>query len=206
MTDKYQKNPFQVNTLLVRGFNKENTPIMSVETGEFVLQAVSNKAPWKDTEKFIKLYIAGISILPILKSGSIKVLFYIMSHLEPKRDSIYLDLADLVAFCKLNNQSIYKGINDLIKNKVIARSKSPGMYWLNPNMFFNGVRNKIMKYEVGARADAAIRTFSKNKPEIVTKLAREETMVSDFICEDVSKSKSIGFLGSDEPLQNSIES
>lgn len=94
-----------------------------------------------DNEKFVKIYTNHISMWFELSSAGQRVLQYIMTILPRDTDKINFNLGRAMAYTGYSSTvSLYEGLAELIKQKIIARTENPGLYFINPRFLFNGDR------------------------------------------------------------------
>jgi hypothetical protein len=123
--------------------------------GEWVANATIGQIREVDENEFIKFYTSNLSYFFELSSASLRILPLILKVVQKSaigKDEIlfsfevaretYLEMTEK----KLSKTIYYKAIDDLIRNGFIAISpKSPGAYYLNPNLIFNGDRVSFIK-------------------------------------------------------------
>lgn len=126
---------------------EDNVSLVNEDTGEHHGTYIgTTKAV--DEEQFVKLFTANIALTFDLKSAGIKafnVLCFVMQEKAIERDKIFIDKYVLEDFNsrfskKLSKPVLYRGLNELISNSIIARSVREGEYFINPNFVFNGDR------------------------------------------------------------------
>lgn len=106
-----------------------------------------------DSEQFIKLFTANIALTFDLSAQGIKtfsVLVWSMQNSALQKDVVYLDThvredfinahKDSKKPLKLSQPTFARGLAELTKAQIIAKSIRQGCYWLNPNFVFNGDR------------------------------------------------------------------
>lgn len=106
-----------------------------------------------DGEQFVKLFTANIAMTFDLSAAGIKafsVLLWVVQHHALSKDEIDLDTFVLEAFMeahqdkelplKLSLATFKRGINELEKAQVVAKTIRQGRYFINPNFVFNGDR------------------------------------------------------------------
>ena len=100
-----------------------------------------------DEEKFIKVYIKEFAAFYDLTKSAKRVFGYIIERcIIPNKDVFYIDYDEAKQVTGyLSDNVIRSGISSLIENKIIARSKSPYKYYMNPLTFFNGNRISFVK-------------------------------------------------------------
>lgn len=103
-----------------------------------------------DGEQFIKLFTANIALTFDLSSAGIKtfnVLMWVVQHQAISKDLVVLDQMMLEDFLeaqsrplKLSLATFKRGLNELEKAQIIAKSMRKSFYYINPNFVFNGDR------------------------------------------------------------------
>lgn len=154
---RFEKNPFLPN-LSVKTKNqhirvskieqeKDENILINPDTGEV---AYTHMVTYKevDKEEFVKVFTRNIGMMFNLKPKGIKVLNILMFAVQNYalgKDKVKFDKFTLEEFKKSTNlkieiQTFQKGINELIDNQIVARTKEQGYYFINPNFIFNGDR------------------------------------------------------------------
>jgi hypothetical protein len=106
-----------------------------------------------DGEQFVKLFTANIGLTFNLSSAGIKafsVLLWAVQHRALTKDEVDLDSLVLDDFLeahanteqpiKLSLATYKRGINEIEKAQIVAKSMRQGRYFINPNFVFNGDR------------------------------------------------------------------
>lgn len=106
-----------------------------------------------DGEQFIKLFTANIGLTFDLSAAGIKafsVLLWVVQHKAISRDEVDLDALTLEEFIEDHSDSkkplslslttFKRGMNELEKAQIIAKTMRKGRYFINPNFVFNGDR------------------------------------------------------------------
>lgn len=162
MTDKTKKavvrhkdNPFleeldltvRTKQVKVSKLGKDNNVLVDRDTGE---EQGTFVGTFKrvDDEQFLKLFTANIALTFELKAAGIKafnVVCWMMQNKAIERDLITIDKYVLEDFNeehnkKLSRAVLYRGLDNLIENKILARARREGDYFINPNFMFNGDR------------------------------------------------------------------
>lgn len=157
---RHENNPFLPDMHLtiknrrvqVSPMGKDNNVLLNRDTGELFGTHVTTFKP-VDGEQFIKLFTANIGLTFDLTSAGIKaftVLMWTVQHRAIGKDQVILDmltLADFVKFhqddkkpLRLSESTFKRGLTELSKAQIIAKTLRQGMYWINPNFVFNGDR------------------------------------------------------------------
>ncbi len=106
-----------------------------------------------DGEQFVKLFTANIGLTFDLSAAGIKtfsVLMWTVQHKAISRDEVDLDALTLEDFTeahagdkkplRLSIATFKRGMNELEKAQIIAKTMRKGRYFINPNFIFNGDR------------------------------------------------------------------
>ena len=141
-----------------RVFVKDNQALIITDTstGEQTMgtsSATFVKPELVDTEKFIKLYTAGVDELMNLSSSGLKVfrLVYTMMRENQNTDLFTLDYTTLKAYnkWKWSQPTFNNGLNELLNHNVLFKSVSPAQYFINIKFFFSGNRiNVVQAYQL----------------------------------------------------------
>ena len=155
---EYEENPF------LKGFRvpirrkratigEPDEVIVSTTTGEITESPVISRSYDVDAERFVKLYIAQIGVFFSLPQRALRlaeVLLHEMSRL-PGTDMVYLnrDAAEKYFASKgqgpgLSKVTYHRALLDLLNAGLLAYSDRPGLFFLNPHVFFNGDRVKFV--------------------------------------------------------------
>ncbi|SNR88236.1 hypothetical protein, partial [Puniceibacterium sediminis] len=105
-----------------------------------------------DAEQFIKVFGANLGLLFRLSGSAIKVLTAVwieISH-DVGRHSVMLSERIARQHAKaaghtLTRATYFRGRKDLISAGIIAPATEPNLYWINPSVFFNGSRLKLVE-------------------------------------------------------------
>ena len=131
----------------VTSLGKENNVLVNQDTGEVQGTHVVTYKRVDDAE-FIKLFTGNVAMAFDLTSAGLKA-FLIMSFALQKqvqKDHVFLDELTLEKFLlenpdkKCSMKTLYRGITELAKAKILAKSSRMGVYFINPNFVFNGDR------------------------------------------------------------------
>lgn len=103
-----------------------------------------------DGAQFVKLFTANIALTFDLSSAGIKsfnVLLWVVQNQAISKDVVVLDQMMLEDFLtsqerplKLSHATFKRGLNELEKSKIIAKTMRKSFYYINPNFVFNGDR------------------------------------------------------------------
>lgn len=160
MSLRYKENPFIGDMVVpVKGkqvklsrMGKDENVLVNQDTGE--VQGTSVVTYKKvDSEQFVKLFTANIALTFGLCAAGIKafnVLMWCVQTRAISKDQVDLDSFALDEFLeahsdkqppiKLSIATFKRGLTDLEKGQIIAKTLRKGRYYINPNFCFNGDR------------------------------------------------------------------
>lgn len=99
-----------------------------------------------EEEKFAKLYLSQLSVFWDLSKPAIRIFSYIMTILQPNKDSFYFIMEDCLNYTGYSHpKNVLVGITSLIESGIIARSNNHIRYFINPLVIFNGSRVTFAK-------------------------------------------------------------
>lgn len=170
--ERYKENPFTTGMIIpVKGkqvqlspMGKDDNVLVNQSTGEVQGTHVTTYKK-VDSAQFIKIFPAQIGAIFELKAAGIKALGLLMWLLKDSKsidkDRVLVDSYSLEDFLKSNEgeniklsaATMKRGLNELEKASIIAKTIRKGFYFINPNFIFNGNRiaftNIIEKKEEG---------------------------------------------------------
>lgn len=156
---RYKTNPFTTGMVIpMKGKQVQLYPLgqgdnilINQSTGEIHgTHVVTYKKV--DKEQFVKIFPAQIGAIFELKAAGIKALGLLMWVLKDKNsinaDQVYVDSYSLDEFLAsnegknidLSSATMKRGLNELEKAKIIAKTMRKSFYFINPNFIFNGDR------------------------------------------------------------------
>lgn len=176
---KYSVNPFIAEGVLkidrgkktiIAGGTKD--VMVDSETGELSGMAMLHKYKEVDRNQFVKIYINEVKSLFDLSKTGVRAFNYVLSCMLINKDEIYLNIHKLVEYAEWTNTTqAYKGLGELIANKIIAPSVEPNIWFINPNVIFNGDRIAfIREYRVKQN------TENKKSDPLLDLFKNEETL------------------------------
>lgn len=154
---RYETNPFLENMIVpVKGrqvrlsrLGKDDNVLINRSTGEIQGTHVTTYKP-VDGEQFIKLFTSNIGLAFDLTSAGIKAFTLLMWTVQTYglgRDEIPLDSLTLERFINahiekksLSLATFKRGILELERAQIVAKTMRKGFYFINPNFIFNGDR------------------------------------------------------------------
>ncbi len=174
--DKYnrtEKNPFidasilldlkDKNTRLGTKRPDDNVQVIDKGTGEirdsFSYTYTKQRV---DASQFIKLYTHNMRSIFGLPKRCLLVLGYIFKHMIQDKDFVYIHVSEVMDECSYKGrQSVYTALTDLLKAEVIARTREPYMFWINPNIMYNGSRLVIINEYIKQREGEEIKKIEE---------------------------------------------
>lgn len=157
---RYKTNPFLQDMLIpVKGrqvrlsmIGADDNVLVNQSTGEVQGTHVTT-CKKVDTEQFVKLFTANIGLTFGLNAAGIKAFTIVIWAIQNKalaKDEIYLDTHTREDFIEahkdqqkpliVSQATFARGLADLSKAQIIAKTIRQGVYWINPNFIFNGDR------------------------------------------------------------------
>lgn len=157
---RYKTNPFLENMVVpVKGkqvrlsrLGTDNNVLINQATGE-VNGTHLTTYKTVDGAQFVKLFTANVALTFDLKSPGIKAFSVLLWSVQNKglsKDEIPLDVLVLDEFTeshadndpplRLSQATFLRGLAELVKSQIIAKTLRQGWYFINPNFMFNGDR------------------------------------------------------------------
>lgn len=153
---RYTENPFVEGMIIPKKgkfvklskLGRDENVLINNETGEHFGTHVTT-IKQVDSEQFVKLFTANIALTFELTSAGIKTLNVLVWEVQKNglmKDLVILDMDKVDEFLRstgvktLSRNTFMKGLSELVSNKIIARYKKQGWFYINPNFIFNGDR------------------------------------------------------------------
>jgi len=158
--ERYETNPFLIDMIVpIKGrqvklskLGSDDNVLINQQTGEMLGTHVTTYKR-VDGEQFVKLFTANIALTFDLSAAGIKtfsVLMWVVQKNALSKDEVDLDVITLESFLtyhkdnepplKLSPATFRRGLNELEKAQIIAKTLRRGRYFINPNFVFNGDR------------------------------------------------------------------
>jgi len=144
--------PTSKKQIRVEPLGKDENVLVNQSTGEVMGTHVTTYKK-VDSQQFVKLFTANIALTFNLIAAGIKALSVVVwsvQHRALSKDQVDLDSFVLSDFLeankdidpplKLSKATFGRGLADLEKAKIIAKTMKQGRYFINPNFIFNGDR------------------------------------------------------------------
>ena len=180
---RYKENPFiedlkisvrNKNVRISKMGKKDNVAMVDMDTGQKHGTYIGTRK-LVDSELFLKLFTGNIALTFDLKSAGIKafnVVCWVMQSTSIEKDKIFIDKYVMEDFNDVHNKKLskavlYRGLTELIDNKIIARSKREGEYFINPAFVFNGDRLVFTTIIEKEKSDTKVKEAIKKEHEKV---------------------------------------
>lgn len=153
---KHEENPFMPDLLdsmtvtrrrkqLASSNGKHNMVVIDTDEKQ-VAHAAFYEIQEVDETQFIKVFSTFFAMQAGLSRTGREVLAYIMTLLEPRKDTIFIQNDKALHFLGYKTRkSLTTGIGDLLDKEVIARGFFDNEYFINPMIMFNGDRVTFAK-------------------------------------------------------------
>lgn len=155
--ERHKTNPFLENMVVpMKGrqvklskLGKSDNILVNQSTGEIHGTHLTTYRQ-VDGEQFIKLFTANIALTFDFTSAGVKafnVLAWVVQHKAISKDEVILDTMMVNDFLeaqgkplRLSLATFKRGLSELEKAQIIAKTMRKSFYFINPNFVFNGDR------------------------------------------------------------------
>jgi hypothetical protein len=151
----YTSNPFTDDMVIDIGTKRltvSGGKHVDTVTGEITSHSGIHVIQKVDRTRFIKVYTDNVKPLFNLPPSCLKVISFLMTELQKVKnaEAIHLPWVSAEKFfkeddVKLSRSAFQRALKILLEKGFIAESDVPQLFWINPNLFFNGDRLKITK-------------------------------------------------------------
>ena len=118
----------------------------------------------KDKRKFIKLYPNGIKEFFGLGRSEMDLIKYIMHRIRKNQDKVAFTYRLIKEDTDIaTDRTVSKALVGLINKGIIARAEADGIYYINPNIFFNGDRVAFVKSYIMEKQDSSTNMIEERK-------------------------------------------
>ena len=171
---RYEESPFLQEAISTvennRGFKTlvASSPMVLVDpktgdssTGAFITRALRTV----DQDQFIKIYKSHVSTLFGLSKSGKRLFEYVVGAMRVNDDKILVDLEEARKFCNYKHKSsLYDGIAELLAANIVAMSTRANVWFINPNIVFNGDRMRfVFDYNVKKNGGLSLTNGEKTK-------------------------------------------
>lgn len=143
--------------------------IVDKQTGDYLGGIEHKIVRLVDDAQFVKVFSDGISGIYDLSKPGARVFRYLFDVVQknPNVDRLYLYFMDALEEPWAIPKSVFfRGMAELLEKNFIARSQNPNMFFLNPQMIWNGDRFSFVQEFIRAKdvqGDAADRAALEAK-------------------------------------------
>jgi len=154
----HRTNPFLQDLVYRRGVKrtvvKGGKAILDTTTGEIEGVAEIVQRVDVDSDKFVKLYTADLKRFFSLTPTAQRLLQVVLEQIQatPQSDMITLNVSLAVDYFERHEekppvrQTFHKAVEEMVKKAFLARSSlHMEQYFINPAIFFNGNRVRLVK-------------------------------------------------------------
>ena len=152
---EYDKNPF----IYKMGKIKVKKKNITVHRGEMLMNSEGSEFTTNicqtfevDQSEFIKIYSSHIKVYFDLSQTAFKLFFVLIGLIQKEigKDRLYINHSIIheasAEYGKPISRSVYYRAMDELQNKrIIAKSSNKFIYYINPNILFNGDRARFIK-------------------------------------------------------------
>jgi DNA-binding GntR family transcriptional regulator len=148
--ESYLESPFRILGIEERHFvTKESEEILQLTDGDdlyAVRRIPKNKMQLHDSMTYTKLFQDSFKSFMNLSPAALKILLYSMCNVRPLAKVTILHAPDLMLNCLIKSEATIKtAITELVDEKILARKLGSTIeFWINPNIYFNGNRIRIL--------------------------------------------------------------
>ena len=158
LRQKYAENPF-LNGFSVPSKMKgvklqTSTPATLQVDGEDLKVAEIRRIYEVDAEQFVKIYVGQINSFYSLKPSTLRILTVVLKEISKVQningDQIYLNyetVRDIFVDQTSDSpsqSSFFRSMTELVEKGFVAPSTKPNLWFINPAIFFNGDRIKLV--------------------------------------------------------------
>ena len=156
---RYDSNPFigagaEYKRAKKRTVVKGGKVVVDRESGTYEEMAELVTTHEVDGEQFVKLYTKELKLLFSLSQSAMKVLQVVLQQVQGAvgRDTILLNMTIVEKYFSkgdvkpVGRTTFYRCVNEMISKGFIApAADSRDLFFINPNLFFNGDRVRLVK-------------------------------------------------------------
>lgn len=164
---RYRENPFMseqsISTRRKRvTVSAKGKAMLDLETGEIENAVEIVMVKEVDSEQFVKLFTQNMRVFFDLSPVTLKLVQVLLSQVQknPNNDKVMLSIAIAedyfteTAIDPISKASFHRAIKELLEKQFIAETLLPGLFFINPNLFFNGDRVRFVNEIKRKRGDS----------------------------------------------------
>jgi len=136
--------------------------LIASQTGESVGDTALYSTREVDDATFVKVFDAGIQASFDLTGPAFKVFQLVLRLVASGRmqnDQIVMHVSlatDATSPLRMSDKTFWRGMKELVAKRFIAAGTIPGMFWINPHLFFKGDRLLIVNEYVRQKKKPAL--------------------------------------------------
>lgn len=177
---RYDTNPFigsqaEYKRAKKRTVVKGGLVVTDVEDGTYQETAELVTTHEVDAEQFVKLYTRELKMLFSLTASSMRLLQVVLGQVQENvgKDTILLNMSIMEKYFTaldakpMSKPTFYRSINEMIDKGFIApAADSRDLFFINPNLFFNGDRVRLVK-EYHVKRQAQMFEAKQDVPDLI---------------------------------------
>ena len=148
--ESYLNSPFKVEGIESRQYIQKVDEKLWVdpETSEMysVKRVPKNREQLNDSMAYTKIFVDKRDLLMKLSGTGLRVLVYGICTIRPLAQTVILNIPDIQVEANIASpNTIRTAISELIELGIIAQKVGSNIeFWVNPNVFFNGNRLRLI--------------------------------------------------------------
>lgn len=148
--ESYLNSPFKLHGVETRQYIQKSDEKLWVdpETSEmYSLKKVpKSRETLSDTMTYTKLFVDNRELFMKLTGTGLKVLVYAMCTIRPLSNTVVINPPDVLLETGMTSpNSVRNAIAELIEEGIVAQKLGSNIeFWVNPNVFFNGNRLRLL--------------------------------------------------------------
>ena len=148
--ESYLNSPFKVEGIESRQYIQKVDEKLWVdpETSEMyaVKRVPKNREQLNDSMAYTKIFVDKRDLLMKLSGTGLRVLVYGICTIRPLAQTVILNIPDIQVEANIASpNTIRTAISELIELGIIAQKVGSNIeFWVNPNVFFNGNRLRLL--------------------------------------------------------------
>lgn len=153
---RYRENPFVTHDSVVTRRKRvtvstSRKAVLDLDTGELEHTAEIVAIREVDSEQFVKLFTQNLRMFFDLSPTTMKLVPVLLSQVQrhPNTDRVMLNLNVAQNYfndakMSVSKASFHRSVKELLDKQFIAETVLAGLFFINPNLFFNGDRVRFV--------------------------------------------------------------
>jgi len=152
--ERFSENPFMSE--LVASLNGRRVSASTHRSTSTVTQVYEI-----DPEQFVKVYTGELAVWLDIGKAALRVLIAMMMESQTSslgKGVVLFDVTNKYAVeFKISKAAYYRGLDELVAKRFIAKSKTTALFFINPAIFFNGDRARFVReYRIKQKDTSAL--------------------------------------------------